>query len=108
MLPGQKPPPFDHNGVAPPAATEELAIAFYSTKSHYNEFSLNGNLPDLQMGISLNREAVRLLPTLHPDRDINILAIALGTRFDQTGDIKDVNEAISLHQEALELRPTPN
>ena len=57
--------------------------------------------------ILLNREALELQPTSHPDRhnSLNNLAIDLHSRFDKTGQLADLEEAILLNREALGLRP---
>ncbi|KAF8501303.1 CHAT domain-containing protein [Gautieria morchelliformis] len=82
----------------------------------------SGEQEDLNLAISLYREALHLLPAQHPRRSSSLnnmavalrtrsftgIASALVTRFEQSGRHEDLEEAISLHREALELRPAPH
>jgi hypothetical protein len=71
-------------------------------------FGQTGQLVDLDEAITLDHEAVKLTPALHPDQSgsLNNLASTLSTRFGQTGKISDLNDAVALHREAIGLWPT--
>ncbi|KAG2337948.1 hypothetical protein BDR05DRAFT_1004652, partial [Suillus weaverae] len=69
-------------------------------------FNKRKDIDDITRSISLYREALRLRPPEHPDRDItlNNLALALQTRCDELDVSDDLNEAIDLYRESLQLR----
>ena len=71
----------------------------------HTQFGQTGDVRGLDEAISLQREALTLLPMLHPSQpgSLSNLANVLDTRFTETGVIADVNEAISLHREVLVL-----
>ncbi|KAH8111533.1 TPR-like protein [Phellopilus nigrolimitatus] len=64
-------------------------------------------MDDLQVSISLFRDALEIHSPGHPDHSssMNNLAVAVSTRFEQTGRMEDLEEAIVLHRDALELHP---
>ncbi|KAF8488619.1 hypothetical protein JB92DRAFT_2756991, partial [Gautieria morchelliformis] len=61
---------------------------------------------DLEEAISMHREALQLLPALHPVRStsLNDFALALWTWFKNYGRQEDLEEAISLHPHARPAR----
>jgi hypothetical protein len=77
-----------------------ISLGFY-------RFNHQGNPNDLDEGISLQEEALRLGPVGHKSRDFSLdnLGGVLVTRFNKRGAIDDITRAISLYREALTLRP---
>ena len=75
-------------------------------------FERTGSMVDLNEAISMDREALSLRPTSHPDRplSLNNLGLRLWDRFRRTGSMAmtDLEEAISIHRESLSLCPTPH
>ncbi|KAJ2930644.1 hypothetical protein H1R20_g6443, partial [Candolleomyces eurysporus] len=67
-----------------------------------------GSLMDIDKAISLHREALKLLPSPHPDRSLSLnnLGNALIDRHWLTGTMADLEEAVSVYREALNLQPS--
>ncbi|KAF8810350.1 TPR-like protein [Phlegmacium glaucopus] len=65
---------------------------------------------DLDEAVSLHRQALKLQPSLHPNRltSLTNLSNGLWTRFTQGCDKSDLDEAIDINVQVLELRPSPH
>ena len=78
-----------------------------SVLSHYilKRFHHNGDSPDIEECISLNREALALRPLGHPahEKSLTYLAKALTARYDLYGNIADFEEARQLERAAHDL-----
>jgi hypothetical protein len=76
----------------------------------YKQFTMSGNMADLNTAVTLFREGIAELP--HGSENyasaVNNLANALWTQFEQGGQQSDLDEAISLHRQALKLRLPPH
>ncbi|KAF8182822.1 CHAT domain-containing protein [Mycena galopus ATCC 62051] len=82
----------------------ELHRQALARASSLNNLALvQGDAKDIYEAIELHREALALRPPPHPDHGANLnnLAIALKTRFEQHGDSRDIDEAIALYRDCL-------
>ncbi|KAF8436229.1 CHAT domain-containing protein [Boletus edulis BED1] len=72
------------------------------------EFKRGGGTSCIDEAIELDREALELCPSGHPDQSVSLtrLAAHLGDRYRQLGVMRELEEAIVCDQEALDLRPT--
>jgi len=70
-------------------------------------FQRTGNLSDILEAISVNQQAVRLIPDAHEVMPamLNNLGTSFQCRFERTGEVDDLSEAISAQQRAVELTP---
>jgi len=69
------------------------------------QFEDLGNLADIAEAISLQKQAIQLIPVGHAYMPVqlNSLQISLNSRFQRTGDLSDLSEAISVNQRAVQL-----
>ncbi|MEV0478273.1 hypothetical protein AB0I50_52415, partial [Streptomyces prunicolor] len=75
----------------------------------YARYTRDGRLADLDEDIDLQREALRLVPTGHPERPglLSNLATALTERHEALGVRDDLSEALTYLEEALAAGPSP-
>jgi tetratricopeptide (TPR) repeat protein len=75
----------------------------------YARYTRDGRLADLDEDIDLQREALRLVPTGHPERPglLSNLATALTERHEALGVRDDLSEALTYLEEAMAAGPAP-
>ncbi|MDV7223605.1 hypothetical protein R5A26_47600, partial [Streptomyces prunicolor] len=75
----------------------------------YARYTRDGRLADLDEDIDLQREALRLVPTGHPERPglLSNLATALTERHEALGVRDDLSEALTYLEEAMATGPAP-